>query len=486
MLKDMKLIPVTEDSYPFQTSQFHCKLDQLGYAEDEYFMSGTANVYEEDADAQPRAIFSDAPYTTRVLVRRPADQQRFSGNVVVEILNASARMDIDRMWINSWKYFTRNGDIYVGITSKGHVVDAMKRFNPQRYAPINWDNPMPDRPAPDNPDMFGFLPQYESGLFWDMLIDLAKLLRSDSDANPLRGYAKSYLYLTGWSQSGSYLCRYVKSFSGLPENTANGPLFDGYLAAGCGADMAPMNAYQIKGAMLRVDGVPKGSVMGAREPYININTESENRLTNWLSDYDKPDFKFRAYEIAASSHDSYYNLIGYYQGRAQEDYQRAGIRSEYEGVEGEPLDNPHEMVFSAAFRNLYQWVRAGVPAPHAPRIETEYTAAEGKDPLGAWVRNKTDALGNAIGGIRTPGADYPVGEYRSSSKKADGTYQIMFGHVKPFSPDKLKALYGSLANYRRLVSRKADEMVALGFLLREDRDEMIELNVQLAQKRGLC
>ena len=52
--------------------------------------------------------------------------------------------------------------------------------------------------------------------------------------------------------------------------------------------------------------------MGAREPYININTESENRMVRWSDDYDRPDYKFRTYQIPASSHDSKYNLLDYY------------------------------------------------------------------------------------------------------------------------------------------------------------------------------
>ena len=485
MLKEMKLIPVTEQSYPFETADFHCRLSEFGYVEDEFFMSGTANVYREGEHYRPEVICSDAPYTTRELVRRPETPAKFSGNVVVEVLNASAMMDIDRMWVDSWKFFTRSGDIYVGITSKGHVVDALKRFDPERYAPINWANPMPERKAPEKLDQFGFLPQFESGLFWDMLTDLAKLLRSEEDANPLREYGKKYLYLTGWSQSGSYLCRYVNSFAYLPENRVGGPVFDGYLAAGCGADMAPMNAYEPRTPMMASNGIPKGSVMGAREPYININTESENRMVRWSDDYDRPDYKFRTYQIPASSHDSKYNLLDYYEGKGREDCRRIGMELTYDGVEGEPLDNPYELVFNAAWRNLYLWVREGMPAPHAPKIETEFTSPEEADPFGAWVRNKPDSFGNAVGGIRTPGADYPVGVYSSSSKMANGKYQAMFGQVIPFSPQKLQALYGTLEHYRKLVSGKADEMIALGFLLPEDREEMIELTVELAAKRGL-
>ena len=98
MITKMIQIPVTEENYPFQSAAKKCNFDAIGYIEDEYFMSGTANIYtEKDKNHQVEPIFEGAPYTTRLLVRRPADPAKFSGNVVIEILNASALMDIDRI-----------------------------------------------------------------------------------------------------------------------------------------------------------------------------------------------------------------------------------------------------------------------------------------------------------------------------------------------------------------------------------------------------
>lgn len=489
MIKEMKLIPTTAESYPFISANFHCDLVSRGYVEDEYFMTGTANVYDEGERFSPKVIFEDAPYTTRVLVRRPVDPAKFSGNVVVEILNATAMMDIDRMWIDSWKYYTRNGDVYVGISSKGHVVDAMKAFDPKRYEAINWANPTPEHPVPEKASPFDYLPQYELGLFWDMLVDLAKLLRTEDALNPLKGWGKRWVYLTGWSQSGGYINRIVKSFAYLPENTENGPLFDGYLSAGSGVGLAPMNSYCARQPIFSdsSSGIPAPSVMGAKEPYIAINTESENCMTNWLGDFDQPNYKFRTYQIPGSSHDSKYNLVDYYAETLIDDLKRVERPLQFEGVEGEPLDNPYEIVFNAITRNLYAWVREGVPAPHAPKIEVEILdQPDPEDPYGYYLRNQTDAFGNAIGGIRTPGLDYPVGRYWHSTRNAEGGFQTMFGHVKPFSAEKLTALYGSLAHYRELVTAQTEKMIALGFLLPEDQEDMIEITVGLAAKRGLC
>ena len=130
MLKSFTYQPVTETSRPFAAAAETCGFAEKGYVEDEYFQTGTANVYEENPDLSPEILYPDAPYTTRVLIRRPADPGAFSGNVVIEILNSSANIDIDRMWVNSWPFFMRNGDIYVGISSKGHGGDALKRFGP--------------------------------------------------------------------------------------------------------------------------------------------------------------------------------------------------------------------------------------------------------------------------------------------------------------------------------------------------------------------
>lgn len=100
-----------------------------------------------------------------MLIRRPEDVRKGRGNVIVEILNPTARIDIDRMWVNSWPYFVRNGDIYVGITSKPDVLDSLYRFDGERYSSIRWDNPLPDRTLPEKNGPFPFNPHYETGLF---------------------------------------------------------------------------------------------------------------------------------------------------------------------------------------------------------------------------------------------------------------------------------------------------------------------------------
>ena len=472
MISKIWLKERTEDSIPFMSAEKKCHLKQLGYVEEEYFISGTANVYDSGDDHVAYKIYSDAPYTNRIMIRRPADFKDFSGNVVVEILNASATIDLDRMWVNAWRFFTRNGDIYIGLTSKSDVVPALYQFDPERYKEINWSNPMPERQQPENLEefRFGFYPQFEYGLFWDMLGDLGKLLKNQVPDNPLKGYGDYKVYLTGWSQSTWYVMRWLKSFAYLPENYDKGPLFAGYLSAGGSFHPASINTYHpVKANVFGNMGVNE---MGAKEPLIAVNTESENAHVNWSGDSDTPGYLFRTYEFAGSTHDTKNNIVDWY--KDDEDLKRLGWEMRFEGVDGEPNDYPYEVLFQAAFNNLYQWVRNGVPAPHGEKI-----------PRNSRRENMTDAFGNALGGVRTAAINYPTCRYYITSKKADGSINPLFGHIRVFSPQMLKELYGNAENYEQLVREDCRVQVAKGFMLKEDVEWFVNELVQTAKARGL-
>src|SRR5262249_24902096 len=91
-------LPVSAAAHPFGGAQRQWVAEDLskdGYVEEEYFVSGLANVYNWPAPGPATIRTADAPYTTRILVRRPADPARSSGNAVVEMLNPSNNVDIN-------------------------------------------------------------------------------------------------------------------------------------------------------------------------------------------------------------------------------------------------------------------------------------------------------------------------------------------------------------------------------------------------------
>ena len=66
------------------------EVGSIGYAEEEYFVSGTTKTYT--------ATPATAPYKTRILVYRPIDPRRFNGTTIVEWDNVTAQNAEEPMW----------------------------------------------------------------------------------------------------------------------------------------------------------------------------------------------------------------------------------------------------------------------------------------------------------------------------------------------------------------------------------------------------
>lgn len=488
MIMKVEEIPVTKTSYPFANAEKLVGLQEKGYVEKEYYMYGTANVYRSvDNEGTVEVKTPDAPYVNRLIVRAPQKPEECSGNVVVEIINPTAFMEIDRMWILGYREFLRNGDIYVGITSKPNTIPKLLEFDGERYGKLSWKNPS-EAPFPFDPqEIMGkgiSTPDldisYETGLFWDMLTDLAWMLREGDGMSPLKGYPAEYIYLTGWSQSACYMIRYVNSFAYRPEVKRDGCVFDGYLAAGAPRRVVtPVSQYEAD----HIYPERLHRIEWAEQPYIALQTETENGRYNTFrvreTDSDSPDFLYRIYDIAGASHDTMYSCVNYY--REDEDMKRIGVLPSYPGKQ-EGNDYPSQILCAAAYRNLFRWVREGIGPRHCEKIKTD-----------ACGENRKDALGNSIGGLRTCLIDFPTGNYSNISEVEKGTGNCgenmektdVFGSQRAFSGEMLREMYGSLEQYRKLAERHTAEQVSRGFVCREDAEELVRIAVELAEKRGL-
>ena len=490
MIKKIQEIPVNPSDYPFASAARYLNLEAYGYRETEYYMDGTANVYQSVGNTGEVEIrYRDAGYRNRLIVRAPEDAGQASGNVVVEIINPTSFMEIDRMWILGYQKFLRDGDIYVGITSKPNTIAKMVEFNEARYGCLSWKNPTEEMPFPFSMEEIqkrGILPDidihYEPGLFWDMLTDLAWLLRGDDDRNPLRAVAHRHLYLTGWSQSACYLFRYLNSFAYRDEVKRDSRVFDGYLAGGGVRNLiVPVNQYE---AAMDYDFRLK-RVEHVEQPYISVQTESENSAWDAFrtrrADSDYPGFLYREYEVTGASHDTMFSYVDYYRG--DEDLKRINHLPVYAGEHAAGNDYPSWILFGAAFRNLFRWVREGAGPGHCERI-----------PVDGRGENRKDVFGNTRGGLRTCLLNYPTGRYHITSTIPKGQSFLdpesekdpLFGYQEAFSPAFLKELYGSLAHYKQLCEEDTKEQIARGFVCREDGEALVALAVSLAKERGLA
>ena len=175
-----------------------------------------------------------------------------------------------------------------------------------------------------------------------------------------------------------------------------------------------------------------------------------------------------------------YSYVDYYQN--DPDLVRINHLPFYMGKNEEGNDYPSQILFAAAFRNLFTWVRTGAAPAHCDRIAID---SDGE--------NKKDAFGNTIGGLRTCLLDYPTGRYSNTSDIEKGQNFLdpesekegLFGYQQAFSKEMIKELYGTLAHYREMAEKNTKEQVTKGFVCREDAAELVEIAVQLAKKRGL-
>lgn len=473
MISSVEKIATSPESMPFMAAARQMDLEGLGYEEEEYFFSGTANVYGKTGTGSLQVLAHDAPYTNRFLVRRPKDAMSASGRVVVEIVNSSSFIDIDRVWVLIHRALLRNGDVWIGVTSKPITIKTLRKYDPERYAPLSWRNPRPcfypaaalgNFPGASNPET-------EDGLLWDMLTELGLAVRQENTF--LGGVAARYVYLVGWSQSGSDMIVYNNWFARERHRAGLPPVYNGHFCCAPGPSVCPGLNQEESMDISAGDATLQFSSV----PFWQMQTESENArlgtLESRLADSDSPGRLYRGYDIAGATHDSFATMDGYYLDDT--DAERTGIYLTYPGAEPDPNDFPYTLAFQAAYRCLCEWCEQGV---NPPRVACIPVAGDGS--------NGTDADGNALGGWRLPELDCPVCVYRPcSTPLIPNTPTYLYGAEIPFSPEKLQTRYGSLAAYAAKVQLATEQAVASRLLDKEDGEACVQHAVEKARHYGL-
>ena len=460
-------LEATATSYPFGAAD-HTRapenLRAIGYVEEEYLISGAANVYDWPANSAAVVRTAGAPYTTRVLVRRPSDARRFSGTVVVELLNPSNRMDLNIGWAISREEWLRKGDAWVGITAKPISVVALKQFDAQRYAPLSWRNPLPVNDARNCESVAADSARTtENGLVWDIHRHVAQWLRSDERTNPfvVRGRTSvQRLYAWGYSQSGSFLYTYINAIHPLDMQERGKSLFDAYFI-GVSSGPAPINQ-----CSARIEGDdPRRTIRNVGVPVVRVMTQSDylRGISARRADSDAPQDRYRNYEIAGAGHATPDELT---YGPAVADIEKAGIAVPPMACNEGPRSRfPNSVAFNAIYRNLDAWVRKGVAPPRAAPILVEN---------GAPV---LDVHGNVRGGVRSPFVDVPTAQWTGTS--TGPSFCNIAGHETSFDAAKLKSLYLTQASYVEAVSKSVAALVDERFITAEDGAKLVAEAKQL-------
>jgi hypothetical protein len=436
-------------------------LGKLGYEVEEFFISGTATSYRLKGEATEDGKWNvvpakAAPYTTRLVVVRPSDPKKFSGTVVVEWLNVSGGLDVPVDWNMAHREIIRRGSAYVGVSAQYVGVEGGRSLPGVAGGPLK----------KADPKRYGKLSHPGDAYSYDIFSQAGKLVKDAARSKLLGPLVPKRVLAIGESQSAFYLTTYATAVDPVAK------VYDGILIHSRAAMAAPIDG----GFALGV-GAAKAVKLrpDLRVPVITVITETDLVGGGMLSGFHaarQPDTdRLRVWEIAGTAHaDNYTFAVGFIDSGSLPLEQLAAAYAPTTKVFGGELEKPmncgpqHHYVLQAALWQLDRWVETGKAPPKAPPLKL----TEGKSPKLVF-----DGNGLAEGGIRTPWVDVPTARL-SGVGNSGGFQAFMVGVGEPFDAATLKRLYpDGKDQYLRKFSASLDAAIKAGFLLSEDREEIM-------------
>jgi Alpha/beta hydrolase domain len=413
-----------------------------GYVEQEFQFSGMAGIYAYTSPPPPPwdlTLQEMQPYSSRMIVRRPADSSAFNGTVVVEWLNVTNGFDVDIEWGTAAQYFIRSGYAFVGVSAQAGGVQALKKWDPNRYAALNI---------------------VDDGQSYDVFSQAALALRQPGSPI-LGGLPIQHVIGTGVSQSAMRLVPYINAFQPVAH------VYDGFFVHSRGRGMPP-----IHGVGIFSDQQPDPITPDV--PVLVFQTEGDMMAMDYAVARQPDGDEIRTWELAGAAHVGRASpLDASIAGgvRARDTNSAAGAPN----PACQPNPFPSWPVVDAAGDHLHMWVAGGAPPPVSPLIQFTHPATLATIPPGdSNALIARDDMGNALGGIRTPALDAPVGTYYGTSPCAPGQLGFLAGLHVPFDAATLANLYPTHDNYVEKVTASANMAVADGFMLEDDAQRLID------------
>ena len=450
------------------TAMFNLK--SVGYQQTEYFISGTADCYlpvgELESDGKWEVVKNQqADYTTRIIVIRPIDPEKFNGTVIVEWNNVSGNTDATPEWGMSHTEFIREGYAWVGISAQRKGIDnvgpvglldgildaSLKTINPVRYKNLSHPG-----------DSFSY----------SIFTQAAQRVLDAEGEDYLGGLKIERMIAAGESQSAARMVSYINMFGKIPG------LFDGFMVHsrfGSSAAISedPLEAVQPPAIVKIRPDLGKPVLMLQTETDVLIETDFLPGIAYYCR---QPDTDiFRLWEVAGTSHADVYSVLGLFDN-GKSDYYAKPLKSSYAipglircstYINANPI---HHFALNAAFHALDQWIRTGTLPPVADRIEIDAET----------LSIKRDEFGNALGGIRSPYVDVPTATYEPIG--TGHTLCEISGSMRPFTDEELHQMYRSPEDYLNQVEASTNQMVANGFLRPADAAKALSAATSFSRK----
>lgn len=380
---------------PINVTPRSVTVEDFPYVTEEFFVSGTA---------------SGAPYTTRIIVRRPRNPAAFSGTVVAEALHAGGRSLVFE-WSRQ-SILTRN-HLFVEIVHSGGNVNLLKTFNPERYAGLN----------------------IAMGQTNEMIAQAGRLIKSKT--GPFAGYAIRRATLMGTSASSGTVRSYLAAHAEwrMPDNA---PIFDGFLLTSTNGNTP-----------LPVVDVPMIQMPTQTE----VVTWAEQGIKYRRPDSDEPGNRFRLYEVAGMPHNN---------------------SRESPAFQNDPCtlpvtDFPAGAFTALALNHLVEWIANGTVPPRAPAIEVDgSTAGDGSHLALDEHGNAKGGIRNVW--VDVPVATHGV--MGKGKTTATDRLCLLAGTKVPLPDETLRRLYKD-ADYVARVEKRLQELIAAGWFLPEYREMVL-------------
>ena len=346
---------------------------------------------------------------------------------MVEPFNTSGSGDSDAAWGMIGTRLLENGDAWVGVTVRNSSATSLAQADAARYASMS---------IPTN------------GQTWDMLSQLARLLRSGAKESPLASLPVKRLYMSGYSQSAIDTTTYASAINPLARKAGGGYLYDGFLLMARAASTTPLDpgaaflpTFEIlpvgKGTSPIIDVESQGDVQGFTTPvYASAGAASVRR-----ADSDAPKDRFRLYEISGGSH----------VGKSSSPCDHQGTTFPLRYFERAALVEP---------------VRLGRTRHHPTRAARIKTTTIG--PVSTFA---LDEDGNVVGGVRSPYLDVPLSRYEGTD--TPGPLCTLTGVETPLDAATLRSRYTDVDGYMKQFTASLNQAIKARVLLADDRAAML-------------
>jgi hypothetical protein len=411
----------TTRDYPFFATEPQFDLARVGYVEEEFFVQGAATRYQTPPLGNAVAVSTGHPYKTRILVRRPVDERKFNGIVMVEWANVTSGYAIDLHWQYSKEYLTREGYAFVRVDAQRvgihQPTTGLRDWSPTRYAGL---------------DVTSGGSVTDDSLSYDIFSQVVQSLRTRG-SRVLDGLEPRVVLAVGQSQSAGRLTSYYNSVQPIHR------VVDGFLV-------------QVLGGPFRTD---------VRAPMIRVISETELTLYGLAATRQPDSPTLREWEVAGAAHVDYW-WVQFRQAVATRDQMTPPSLA----CAPEPGSHvPLRYVLNAGYHHLANWVQRGVEPPRAePILMTSITP-----PV-----IPRDGNGLSHGGIRQVEVEVPTATNRGDQVGMSPGCPNNYGMHVPFSDAQLSQLYRSKESYLRAVKSAVRKNVRDGFILKDDAEEIIQ------------